>query len=109
MDIIIFQLQKAGYWLKMDNCLVMDTSLHASFLKKKTSFHDCYKQDYFIDNPIKNDFRQTKANSLNKYINLENKKNEKYYLPVENKFGAMLFQNLKDKPKYSLAQLRKIT
>ena len=108
MDIIIFQLQKAGYWLKMDNCLVMDTSLHASLpQKRKRVFMIATNRDYFIDNPVKNDFRQTKANSLDKYINLENKKNVKYYLPVENKFGAMLFQNLKDKPKYSLAQLRK--
>ena len=108
MDIILFQLQKSGYWLKLENCLVMDTLSHASLpQKRKRVFMIATNRDYFIDNPILNDFSQCKVDMLEKYINLEIKKNEKYYLHLENRFGAMLYENLKDRPQYSLAQLRK--
>ena len=57
MDIILFQLQKSGYWLKLENCLVMDTLSHASLpQKRKRVFMIATNRDYFIDNPILNDF-----------------------------------------------------
>ena len=57
--------------------------------------------------PLETTSRKVEREDIKNFLELDEDLPEYYYLSPDNRFGAKLFEDLKDRPKYSLSHLRK--
>ena len=108
LDIIVRELQKSGYWVDRENCMLGDTKEHGGLPQnRKRLFIIATSQNHFIDNPF-TAIPATKKNiKMSDLLNIQKRQEDNYYLDATNKYGEMLTKHLKGKKPYTLAQLRR--
>lgn len=105
---ILTELQLCGYWISKLNCVHVNALNNCGLPQRRERlFIISTSQDYFPDNPFKDHFDEVEREDIANFINLEADLQDYYYLSHDNRFGAKLYDDLKDKPKYSLSHLRK--
>ena len=105
---ILTELQLSGYWVSMQNCLKIDAMKNCGLPQRRQRlFIIATSQDYFMDNPFEGEFDEVEMEKIQNFIDLDADLNDSYYLSKDNRFGSKLFEDLKDRPKYSLSHLRK--
>ena len=60
-----------------------------------------------MDNPFVDQFPVVERDDIREFLDIEQELRDFYYLSPDNRFGAKLHDDLKDKPKFSLSHLRK--
>ena len=105
---ILTELQLCGYWVSKLNCVHINTLKNCGLPQRRERlFIIATSQDYFLDNPFKDQFDEVERENISNFIDLEADLHDYYYLSKDNRFGAKLYEDLKNKPKYSLSHLRK--
>lgn len=108
IDTIITELQLCGYWVAKHNCLIVDAMKHCGLPQRRERlFIIATSQDHFLDNPFGGSFGEAEREDIAEFLDLTQKLPDYYYLSPDNRFGSKLYEDLKDKPKNSLSQLRK--
>ena len=108
IETILTELQLCGYWVSKRNCLLVDTNKHCGLPQRRERlFIIATSQDYFLDNPFDYSFDIVERDNIQNFIELEEEKDDYYYLDKNNRFGSKLYEDLSNKPTYSLSQLRK--
>ena len=107
-DIVLRELQKSGYWVDYENCIIADTKKHGGLPQnRKRLFIVATSQDYFIDNPFTAMPEAETHTPIEEVLDIQKQQGRQYYLDATNKYGEMLTKHLKGKKQYTLAQLRK--
>jgi DNA (cytosine-5)-methyltransferase 1 len=105
---ILIKLQLCGYWVSKFNCVLVDAMKNCGLPQRRERlFIIATSQDHFMDNPFGDSFPQVEREDIKNYLELDEELPEYYYLSHDNRFGTKLFEDLKDRPKYSLSHLRK--
>lgn len=107
-DRIQFTLQCLGYWVSRENCLLLNTNHHGGLPQNRERlFIIATSQGEFLDNPFIGVQPVRDRIFIEEIIDIDDRKDEAYYLDPENRYGDMLTRNLNEKNPYSIAQLRK--
>ena len=108
IDTIITELQLCGYWVAKHNCLIVDAMKHCGLPQRRERlFIIATSQDHFPDNPFGGLLVEAEREDIAEFLDLTKELPDYYYLSHDNRFGSKLYEDLKDKPKNSLSQLRK--
>ena len=108
IDRILTELQLCGYWVSKLNCLHLNTLRNCGLPQRRERlFIIATSQDYFPDNPFNDNLPEVDREDIRNFIDLETELPDYYYLSKDNRFGAKLYDDLQDKPPYSLSHLRK--
>ena len=108
IDSIFYELRRNGYWVGLENCHILNTHEHGGLPQNRERVFICaVSQEHFVENPLLEVGSEKTMRPISTLIDLAKKQDAKYYLPYENRYGEMLTKALENKPKHSLAQLRK--
>ena len=106
--LLTVEIQKAGYWFKDSNAIVLDPQAHLGLPQYRPRlFMIALNRDRFRSGRIKLSIdppRQTK--SLSDLIDFDGEVDDQYYLDVENKYHEMISSKRRNE-KEILYQLRK--
>ncbi len=108
---IISQIQSLGYWVGLENCVLIDTRRNFGLPQRRERVFIFAVHKLFYDgNPFsKFELSLPIANiePIENFISTNQKQDGSHYLGKKNRFGQMISDSLEKRPPFSLAQLRK--
>lgn len=94
LKVVLNTLRRLGYWVSQKSCVVLDTATHTGIPQRRERlFIVATHSDTFRKNSFESDATlQRPAQPLSEYIDKREEKDPKYYVPVTNKYGRMLYE-----------------
>ena len=108
IETILFKLQTLGYWVGIENCILLNTRKHGGLPQNRERlFIVATSEIHSIDNPFTTIDEEKKIKDIKEILDIESPQDKNYYLDYSNKYGKKIMDYLKNKKPYSLAQFRK--
>jgi len=107
-DRVRIDLQKAGYWFNDMNCQILCTRLHGGLPQRRERlFLIATNRDHFNHNPFTKTTFECPRLGLRELLDIGLVEDDRYFLPEDTRYGALIAEACRELGPNQLVQLRK--